>query len=70
MPKIEFTLKTEYIELFKLLKLLGLCESGGFAKQVIADSRVKVNGVIETRKAFKVRPDQKIEFDGQMIVTL
>ncbi|MDP3920877.1 MAG: RNA-binding S4 domain-containing protein [Candidatus Omnitrophota bacterium] len=69
MPQIEFSLKTEYIELFKLLKLMGLCESGGFAKQVIAGSQVKVNGVIETRKAFKVRPGQRIEFDGQVIVT-
>ena len=68
MEPIRFSLKTEFIELFKLLKLLGLCESGGLAKQVIAASQVKVNGAVETRKAFKVRPGQQIEFDGQVIL--
>ena len=52
MSAINFLIKTEFIELYKLLKAVGLCESGGMAKQAIADSQVRVNGEIETRKAF------------------
>ena len=67
MPDIEFKLTGDYIELFKLLKLTGLCESGGSAKQAISEGRVKVNGTAETRKAFKVRGGHRIEFEGQAI---
>ena len=69
LDPIQFVIKTEFIELYKLLKVTSLCESGGMAKQAIADSQVRVNGEIETRKAFKVRPKMRIEFDGQVILT-
>ena len=48
MEKISFTLTTEFIELFKLLKVTGLCESGGMAKHAISQSEVKVDGQVET----------------------
>ncbi len=67
---MEFKLTTEYIELNKLLKLTGLCESGGYAKQCIAAGLVQVNGAVETRKAFKVRSGHKIEYNGQSIQVL
>lgn len=67
MPDAEFKLTGEYIELFKLLKAAGFCESGGAAKHTIAEGRVKVNGVPETRKAFKVRAGHRVEFEGQTI---
>lgn len=68
MDKIIFTLSTDFIELFKLLKVTGLCESGGIAKSVIADSYVEVNGEVETRKAFKVRAGTQVEFNEQIIL--
>lgn len=67
MPELDFQLKTEYIELFKLLKLTGLCESGGQAKYVISQGLVRVDGNPETRKAFKVRAGQCIELEGETI---
>ena len=67
MPDIEFKLTGDYIELFKLLKLTGLCETGGTAKHAVAENRVKVNGTSETRKAFKVRAGHRVEFEGQAI---
>lgn len=70
METIHFTLNAEFIELYKLLKVTGLCQSGGTAKHAIAGSQVRVNGEIETRKAFKVRPGQRIEFSGQEVLTL
>ncbi len=44
----------EYIELIKLLKLLGLAESGGDAKRYVNDGDVKVNNEIEFRKRKKL----------------
>ena len=68
MNEISFKLTTDFIELFKLLKITGLAESGGSAKHLISESQVKVNGQIETRKAFKVRRGQRVEFDNRTIV--
>jgi ribosome-associated protein len=57
----------EFIELNNLLKVTGLCESGGRAKSLIADGQVKVDGKVELRKRCKLREGQQIEFDGQLI---
>ena len=68
MKEISFMLTTEFIELFKLLKVTGLCESGGMAKCAVSQSAVKVDGQIETRKACKIRRGQGVEYDGQRIL--
>ncbi len=66
----EFELKGEYIELIKLLKVTGLCESGGQAKAVVSDEMVKVNGNTELRKKCKIRKGQKVEFEGHKITVV
>jgi ribosome-associated protein len=64
-------LEVESVELYKILKFEGLAHSGGFAKQVIADGLVRVNGEIETKKRKKIIPGDRILFDGYSInVTL
>ncbi len=68
MPDIQFILKGEFIELYKLLKVTGVCESGGTAKHAISEGQVQVNGAPETRKAFKVRAGHRVKFDGQEIL--
>jgi ribosome-associated protein len=57
----------DYIELNNLLKVTGLCESGGQAKQLIADGQVQVDGAVETRKRCKIRAGQRVVFAGEMI---
>ena len=64
---MEFKLTREFIELYKLLKHLGLCENGGAAKFVISEGQVTVNGEVETRKSFKVRAGHTVEFNGEKI---
>ncbi len=64
---MEFKLKQEFIELYKLLKHMGLCENGGAAKFVISEGQVTVNGEVETRKAFKVRSGHVVEFENEKI---
>ena len=57
----------EYIELNNLLKITGLCESGGRAKVLISEGKVKVDDEIELRKRCKIRLGQTVEFDNQKI---
>lgn len=65
----EFQLEgREFIELHNLLKVTGLCASGGMAKAVIAEGLVKVNGNLELRKRCKIRAGQVVEFDGHKII--
>ncbi len=60
-------LESEFVELYKILKFEGLTDSGGMAKQVIADGQVSVNGEVETKKRKKIAAGDQIEFSGQSI---
>ena len=60
--KIIAELESEFVELYKILKFEGLSESGGSAKQSIADGLVSVNGEVETRKRKKIRAGDQIDF--------
>ncbi len=65
----EFDLgNNEYVELKNLLKLMGLCDSGGTAMAAIAEGRVSVDGAVETRKRCKIRTGQTVAFEGHTIV--
>jgi ribosome-associated protein len=46
---------------------MGLCASGGEAKGVIADGRVKVDGKVEFRKRCKIIAGQVVDFEGVII---
>jgi ribosome-associated protein len=65
--KIIAELEADFVELYKILKFEGLADSGGRAKQVIADGQVSVNGEVETKKRKKIAAGDKIEFSGQSI---
>ncbi len=65
---IEFDLaEHEYIELHSLLKVTGLCESGGIAKLLIGDGLVTVDGEVELRKRCKIRTGQVVELNDQQV---
>jgi ribosome-associated protein len=55
-----FRLDREFIELDKLLKLLGIAASGGQAKHMIANGHVLVDGTIELRKTRKVYAGSRV----------
>ncbi|MEO1954940.1 MAG: RNA-binding S4 domain-containing protein [Campylobacterales bacterium] len=58
---MKYELKDDYIELFKLLKVLDLVDSGAQAKMIIAEGYVKRNSEIETRKRAKIIAGDTIE---------
>ena len=60
-------LKSQPIELHKILKFEGLVPSGGVAKLAIASGDVLVNGEVETRKRKKIVAGDVIEFNGVII---
>lgn len=53
------------ITLGQLLKLTGLVQSGGEAKQLIASGLVKVNGEVEIRRGRKMEEKDVVEVSGQ-----
>ncbi len=60
-------LKTQPVELHKILKFEGLVPSGGVAKLAIECGDVLVNGQVETRKRKKMLAGDIIEFNGEKI---
>jgi|GEM_PF-428099 len=64
---IRFAVRGDHILLDQLLKATGLCASGGAAHAAVAEGRVKVDGVVETRKRAKLRAGQRVEIDGDRV---
>ncbi|MCB9173911.1 MAG: RNA-binding S4 domain-containing protein [Flavobacteriales bacterium] len=67
MKKIEFSLTQDFIELMKLLKLLGLVETGGHAKIVIEEGLVRYNNEVEFRKRKKLFKGDVVQFNNHQI---
>lgn len=62
MEKI--AIETEYIKLDSLLKFAAAVSTGGEAKYVIAEGMVTVNGEVCTMRGKKLRPGDKVSFQG------
>jgi len=60
VQQLQFELTEDYIELNNLLKVMGLCDSGGAGKALVAQGMVKVNGQQELRKTCKIRAGQTV----------
>ncbi len=58
----EFELKTEYIELLKLIKVMRWGNTGGEGKMFVDEQMIKVNGTIEHRYRAKLRENDVVEF--------
>ena len=55
MQPVTVTISSETIKLGQFIKLASLVETGGAAKEVIADGRVTVNGATDTRRGKTLR---------------
>ena len=60
MQQLEFNIDGEYVELNQLLKLTGVCDSGGAGKTIVASGAVSVDGKVELRKTCKIRAGQVV----------
>ena len=62
--EVRIPITTEYIKLESFLKLANAVESGGMAKNFILNEQVSVNGEICTMRGKKLRPGDRVSFDG------
>lgn len=64
----EIAITTEYIKLEALLKLANAVGSGGEAKILIQEGAVSVNGAMCTMRGKKLRPGDRVSFQGQELL--
>ena len=67
---LHFELESDYVELNQLLKLVGLCDSGGAGKALVASGAVLVDGVTELRKTRKIRGENRVTVSGHEIIVV
>jgi ribosome-associated protein len=60
MEQVTFSLNDDHVELNQLLKLVGICDSGGAGKVLVASGAVSVDGKLELRKTCKIRAGQTV----------
>lgn len=63
MDKEQIKITTEFIKLDSFLKFANLVESGGNAKGVIVEGRIKVNGEVCFMRGKKLYRGDKIQID-------
>lgn len=56
-----------FIEVHQLLKVLGIADSGGAGKMLVATGNVIVDGAQELRKTAKIRAGQHVQLPGHSI---
>ena len=64
---MEITITTEFIKLDSLLKLAGLCYTGGEAKEVVQAGQVLVNGEVCTQRGKKLREGDTATYAGKTV---
>jgi len=70
MQELEFHLRGDFVELNQLLKLSGVCDSGGAGKMLVAEGVVLVDGKVELRKTAKIRAGQVVTLGDVRITVL
>ena len=64
MQRAEVSITTPFIRLEALLKLAGVCDTGGMAKQVIQAGDVSVDGQVCTQRGRKLYPGAVVSLAG------
>jgi ribosome-associated protein len=70
MQILEFELNGDFVELNQLLKLVGICDSGGAGKAIVASGVVAVDGQPELRKTCKVHAGSVVTLGDVRITVL
>lgn len=61
-------IKEDYIKLDSLLKYTGEAQTGGHAKIMILNGEVKVNGEICTQRGKKIKKEDKVQVNGNILI--
>lgn len=65
---LEVPIQTEYITVGQFLKYMRICQTGGQAKQLILEGKVKVNDEIELKRGKKLHKNDIIEVEGKIYI--
>lgn len=60
----------ETIKLEQFLKLAQIVATGGQAKMIIQGGHVRVNGQVEMRRGRQLRPGDRVEVDGEVLIVM
>jgi len=66
-PVRDVSIRGESIRLGQLLKLAGVADSGGEARELVQDGAVRVNGELETRRGRQLRAGDVVEAAGERL---
>lgn len=66
-PPRDVEIRGESIRLGQLLKLAGLADTGGEARELVQDGAVLVNGEVETRRGRQLRAGDVVETVGERL---
>lgn len=66
----EFKISGEFIHLIQLLKALNWVATGGHAQIVVQSGEVQYNGQVDYRKRLKVRPGDRVEYNGKSVTII
>ena len=67
-PPIEVAIRDEMIRLGQFLKLAGVVEDGGEAREFIERGEVSVGGEVETRRGRQLHVGDVVDLAGQRLV--
>jgi ribosome-associated protein len=63
----DVAIREETIRLGQLLKLAGIADSGGEARELVQDGAVRVNGEVETRRGRQLQRGDVVEAGGERV---
>jgi ribosome-associated protein len=64
---VDIPIRDDTIRLGQLLKLAGLAESGGHARELVQDGEVRVNGEVDTRRGRQLRRGDLVEVGDEVV---
>ena len=67
MTEREVAIREDTIRLGQLLKLAGLAESGGHARELVQDGAARVNGEVELRRGRRLHRGDRVTVDGETV---
>ncbi len=67
MPQRDVPIREDTIRLGQLLKLAGLADSGGHARELVQEGAAQVNGEVETRRGRQLHHGDLVTVDGETV---
>jgi ribosome-associated protein len=64
---VDVAIRDDTIRLGQLLKLAGLAESGGHARELVQEGDVRVNGEVDTRRGRQLQRGDLVQVGDEVV---